>query len=271
MKRLLLLLLLLTPIISFCQNDNFIWKSGVNEIRVPSHRPFISENIIDAIGNFSNYIELNQACYHKIPVLHSYYSIPLRDPFCCSTIQLVDTAYSIRGEVYYYLSMYNKALADFSMAIELDPTCGYFHIARGYLYMILGDYEKAIFDFSGVIETSPEYFYSYELRAGAYFHTDQYDRCISDLSQAINNYKDNVYDLYIDRGDCYVLNENFKNAMSDYKKAIRLEPNNALGHYRKALLLEAMELDPCKEYQKSCELGYDYGCEFYSTTKWFCQ
>jgi len=266
-----IIIFLLAPMVALCQNEAIIWKSGVNEITVPSYRPFISENFIEAIDDYSNYIALNQSCYHKIPIIDSSYSFQLRAPFCCSSIQLLDTAYSKRGEVYYFLGMYGRALADFNMACELDPTSGYFHNARGYLYLIQGDYEKAISDFSGVIKNSPEYFYSYVLRAEAYFLIEQYERCIEDLNIVISNKNDNVYDLHINRADCYVLEGYFKRAMSDYKKAIRLEPNNPLGYYRKGVLLEVMGLDSCDEYQKSCELGYDQGCEFYTTTKWFCE
>ena len=289
MKKLLLILLFL-PMIGFGQNyngndlyaypydsfnDTLQWAIETNDglINYPSHRPFISESYIDAIDNFSNYIKLNQTCYHEIPKLHSDYSIPLRAPFCCSTIHLIDFAYYIRGEVFYYLGKYEKAIADFNKAIELGEGAkiGYYFISRGYVHLTKGNYEKAIIDFSSIIMTSTGSYYPYELRAEAYYYTDQFDKCISDLTQAINNYSIIDDDLYIKRGDCYALNENFENAMSDYRKAIRLNPNNSLSHYRKGLLLERWELDPCKEYQKACELGYDQECEFYSTTKWFCQ
>lgn len=282
-----LLFLLLTPIISFCQNDNISpnpdwYRQNDNNINWAAHQqPFYSENYMDAIDKLSNYIELYQDCYHEIPVLHSGYSIPLRDPYCCSTIQLIDMAYSIRGEVYYYLGRFKKAIADFNKAIELadevDPgNNGYHKISRGYLYLTIGDYEKAISDFSSVIEVTPEYYYAYELRARAYYFRDEYEKCISDFTEVINNSEGYVYDIYNDRGYCYALNKDFENAMSDYRKAILFNPNNdnnnhALVYYRKGLLLESWELDPCKEYQKSCDYGYYKGCEFYTSTKWFCQ
>jgi tetratricopeptide (TPR) repeat protein len=285
----LLLLLLLTPIITFCQNNNSSpnsdwYNQNDNDINWAVHQqPFYSESYIDAIDKLSNYIELYQTCYHEIPVLDSDHSIPLRDPFCCSTIQLIDLAYSIRGEVYYYLGRYKKAIADFNKAIELanefspyPNNNGYHYISRGYLYLTTGDYEKAILDFSGFIEDNPKFYYAYELRARAYYYRAEYDKCISDFTEVINNSKGYVYDLYIDRGYCYALNKDFENAMSDYRKAILFNPNNdnndhALVHYRKGLLLESWELDPCKEYEKSCNFGFYKGCEFYSSTKWFCQ
>jgi len=276
MKQILFLLLFI-PIITFCQNEVKYFKyDGASSMFYPSNRPFISESYIDAIDNFSDYIELNQTCYHKINVLDLDPSIPLRDPFCCSTIKLSHEAYSVRGEVYYFMDKYKKALADFNKALELDPLNPFYMLSRGYLYLTLGDYEKAIFDFSGVIVTNPEYYYAYELRAIAYYYRDEYDKCISDFTEVINNSKGYVYDLYNDRGYCYALNKDFENAMSDYRKAILFNPNNdnndhALVHYRKGLLLESWELDPCKEYQKSCDFGYYKGCEFYSSTKWFCQ
>ena len=266
----LLLLFSLVPIITFCQNDNYSkWST-----------PFYSKNYKDALEVYIYHIEKNLGCYFQTSPSFSDYSLPLRAPFCCSDAILESEAYSIRGEVYFHLGMYKKAISDFDKAIELakphpDKKGIYFNaedkISRAYLYLKIGDYEKAISDLNSVIKLNPKYYYAYELRAVAYYYTDQYNQCVSDLSYTIENYSGIVDDLYLLRGDCYALNENFDNSMSDYRKAIILNPNNGVTHYHKGFYKEVADVDPCKDYQKACELGYNKGCEYYNSTKWFCQ
>lgn len=285
MKQLLFLLSFI-PIITFCQNDNNInWTDH--------QKPFNSENYKDALEVYIYHIEENLGCYFQTPPSFSDYSLPLRGPFCCSDAILESEAYSIRGEVYFHLGMYEKAISDFDKAIELakphpDKKGIYFNaedkISRAYLYLKIGDYEKAISDLNSVIKLNPKYYYAYELRAIAYYFREEYDKSISNFNIVINNVihmtsidsYSNVNNLYMGRGYCYALNKDFENAMSDYRKAILFNPNNynndnALVHYLKGLLLESCELDPCRAYQKACDMGYDKGCEFYSSTKWFCQ
>ena len=279
----LLLLFSLVPIITFCQNDNYSkWST-----------PFYSKNYKDALEVYIYHIEKNLGCYFQTSPSFSDYSLPLRAPFCCSDAILESEAYSIRGEVYFHLGMYKKAISDFDKAIELakphpDKKGIYFNaedkISRAYLYLKIGDYEKAISDLNSVIKLNPKYYYAYELRAIAYYLREEYDKSISDFTIVINdvihmkstNSNSYVHDLYTGRGYCYALIKDYDNAMSDYRRAILFNPNNenndnALVHYCKGLLLESMELNPCKEYQKACDLGYNKGCEFYSSTKWFCQ
>ena len=133
----------------------------------------------------SNYIESYQTCYHELPVFHSEYSIPLREPFCCSTIQLIDLAYSIRGEVYYYLGRYKKAIADFNKAIELNTSIPktndaiYFRAQAKYF---LNDYYGAIYDFTTFLEIN------YEFSEG-YWNRGMVKEKIGDLNGACADYK----------------------------------------------------------------------------------
>ena len=183
------LFLLFIPIIAFCQNDNISpspnwYRQNDNNINWEGHqKPFYSENYKNALETYLDHIEENLGCYFQTPPSFSDHSLPLRAPFCCSNAILESKAYRARGEVYFHLGIYKKAISDFDKAIELaegHPDKKGFNldgndkISRAYLYLITGDYEKALYDLNSVIEGSPEYYYAYELRARAYYFRDEY-------------------------------------------------------------------------------------------------
>jgi len=50
---------------------------------------------------------------------------------------------------------YDKAIADFTKAIELDPANLYFNCSRGVAYFEKGDYDRAIADFETALRLDP--------------------------------------------------------------------------------------------------------------------
>ena len=52
---------------------------------------------------------------------------------------------------------HDKAILDFSKAIEIDPMYAEAYANRGVAYGILGQYDKAISDFNKAIEINPTY------------------------------------------------------------------------------------------------------------------
>ena len=55
-------------------------------------------------------------------------------------------AYNERGNTYYDLQQYDKALADYSKAIEIDPYFAKAYYNRGIIYDDLQQYDKALAD-----------------------------------------------------------------------------------------------------------------------------
>ena len=60
-------------------------------------------------------------------------------------------AYNGRGNTYINLKDYDKALADYSTAIQLDPKYTKAYNSRGITYSILKDYDKALADYTKAI------------------------------------------------------------------------------------------------------------------------
>ena len=59
------------------------------------------------------------------------------------------TVYRAKGEI-------ERAIADYSKAIEIDPQHSNAYFGRGSAFEAKGDYDRAIADFTKAIEISPE-------------------------------------------------------------------------------------------------------------------
>ena len=80
---------------------------------------------------------------------------------------------------------YDKAIADFTKAIELDPANLYFNCSRGVAYFEKGDYDRAIADFNQMLRIAPNFAEAYVNRGIAYYKKNELDKAMADHNQAI--------------------------------------------------------------------------------------
>ena len=80
---------------------------------------------------------------------------------------------------------YEKAIADYSEAIRLDPTYVLAFNNRGAPGHDKTDYDKAIADFSEAIRLDPKDAVAYDNRGIAWYDKKDYDRAIADYNEAI--------------------------------------------------------------------------------------
>lgn len=102
-------------------------------------------------------------------------------------IRIENTAanYSARGLAYWFASEYDRALADQTRAIQLDPKNAAYVGERGRTNIWKKDYIAAIADFSDAIRLNPDSGYFYGQRASAHFSRLDYSRALGDYDQAI--------------------------------------------------------------------------------------
>ena len=81
---------------------------------------------------------------------------------------LLAVASFTRGNVYAQKSEKTRAIADYSVGIELQPNNYNAYIVRGGLYFQLGVYDRAIEDYSRLIEIKPTDEVGYRLRGEAH-------------------------------------------------------------------------------------------------------
>jgi len=90
-----------------------------------------------------------------------------------------------QGVVYNEAGEYQKAIATFDRAVELDPGLALSYSNRGWAYVELGQYEKVIADCSKAIALDPDLALPYSNRGLAYMELGQYEKAITDFDKAI--------------------------------------------------------------------------------------
>ena len=139
-------------------------------------------------------------------------------------------AYFGRGNAYFALQKYKKALADYTDAIVLYPEKNdqaKAYSNRGNTYKELKQYEKAIVNYTKTIKlatnknTEAEAYFNLGI---TYFALQKYEKAIINYRQAIDLYpeKNDKADAYFSRGNAYNQLEQYDNAIADYKKTIIL-------------------------------------------------
>jgi tetratricopeptide (TPR) repeat protein len=94
--------------------------------------------------------------------------------------------YYNRGKSYYDKKDYDRAIADFTEAIRLDPRYVAAYNDRGVSYRNKGDYDRAIADYTEAIRLNPQYTNAYNNRGASYNDGKKdYDRAIADYTEAI--------------------------------------------------------------------------------------
>jgi len=120
------------------------------------------------------------------------FSLDLRIGGCTALIQSgrlegenLSLAYYNRGIAYFKKSQYDRAIADFDQAIQLDPNSTFALNNRGTAYARKGRFDRAIADFDQAIRLNTNYAITYINRGSAFARKGQYDRAIEDFDQAL--------------------------------------------------------------------------------------
>jgi len=177
---------------------------------------------------------------------------------------------TLRGNAYLDKKDWDRAIADFTSAIELDPKIAVAFISRGSAYLSKKNWDRAIADETRAIEIDPKSKGAFVVRGTAYFNKKDWDRAIADETRAIElDPKDAV--AFTGRGGAYGKKGDWDRAIADLTRAIELDPKdakafqargfvyNGKNDYDRAIADEtrAVELDP-KEARSNLWRGVAY-------------
>jgi Flp pilus assembly protein TadD len=141
---------------------------------------------------------------------------------------------SNRGAAYSHLEQWDKAIADYSRAIEFYPEFPEAYYNRANAYGNLGQWDKAITDFSRAIRIDPKFTKAYYNRGNLYVQLNQWEKAIIDFSKATEIEPDNA-NAYDNRGVAYGNLGQWENAITDFSKSIGIDPNNARSYSNRGI------------------------------------
>jgi len=134
-------------------------------------------------------------------------------------------AYSSRGLAYHYKGELDRAIADFTRAIALNPNLTEAYYYRGLAYATKGELDRAIEDSTKAIALYPNLTEAYYYRGFAYYTKGELDRAITDFTRAIA-LNPKLEQAYSNRGAAYKAKGELDKAIADYSQAIALNPKN---------------------------------------------
>lgn len=156
-------------------------------------------------------------------------------------------AHNNRGNHYLNVSKEpEKALADYSRAIQLKPSFTDAHTNRGNYYYKKKEFRKALADYERVIGLKADHYSAYNNRGGVHFALGDYAKAIQDYTKVIE-LNPKHYKAYNNMGACYSQLGQQERAIESFNKCLQLNPKmgvaylyrsyawNSLGQNDKAL------------------------------------
>jgi tetratricopeptide (TPR) repeat protein len=117
---------------------------------------------------------------------------------------------------------YDRAIADLSEAIRLDPKNAKAFYARGLAWDAKKEYDKALADLGEAIRLFPPYAVAYHTRGSIWRAKKEYDKALADLGEAIR-FDSKFSQHYYVRGLTWYETKEYDKALADLDEAIRLD------------------------------------------------
>jgi tetratricopeptide (TPR) repeat protein len=110
-----------------------------------------------------------------------------------------------------------------------DHDLAVLYVNRGILYQDVGDLDRAMADLTEAIRLDPKYAEAYYNRGEVWLDAREFDRAIADYSEAIRLDPKHAK-AYVGRGVTWQRKGDLDRAIADFTEAIRLDPNYAAAY-----------------------------------------
>jgi tetratricopeptide (TPR) repeat protein len=148
--------------------------------------------------------------------------------------------FNSRGMAYLSLNDRDRAIDDFSNALELDDKNQEAALSRGGVYLNRKQYGRAQDDFSMVIKLNPRSTAAYAGRSRAYQEAGDHDKAIADFTKLLELEPRNAGALY-SMGVSYKAKQQDDKALETFDNLLKIEQNNAAASYQKAGIYARMK------------------------------
>jgi tetratricopeptide (TPR) repeat protein len=139
-----------------------------------------------------------------------------------------------RAEIWKQLKNYKKALADYTLAIRLDPGSGYNYDLRYFLVRDMTDSSAEVMKYlDEFVSRESTFAHNYRIRA-EFRGEDEIEKALADYGQAIRLKPDEV-DFRFARAALLEKKGKFVEAIEDYDKIVQIDPKNARALYRRGM------------------------------------
>ena len=133
----------------------------------------------------------------------------------------------------------DRAIADFTEAIRLDPKFAFPHHNRGVAHRNKGDIERAMADYTAAINLDRKYAFAYSSRGVALLDLREFDRAMADCNQAIS-LNPKMASGYNCRGLAWRTKGDLDRALADCNEAIKLAPKYSSAYNCRGLVFGSL-------------------------------
>jgi tetratricopeptide (TPR) repeat protein len=133
-------------------------------------------------------------------------------------------AYAMRGNMLVAQDLRQQALADFTKVLALAPDNPAVWKARGRVYEQNDQWDQALADYQHAMELEPDNWKVWKSRAQQFGKTQQRDKAIALYAKLIELRPDD-HALYSARAEIHASLKNYDQAIADYNEAIRRAPS----------------------------------------------
>jgi tetratricopeptide (TPR) repeat protein len=143
-------------------------------------------------------------------------------------------AYSGRGTARQSKGDLDGAIKDYTQALAIDPQMAAAYEGRGNAKAAKNDLDGAIADYTLALHLDPTLATAYDNRGNAKTAKEDLEGAIADYTQAVT-IDPKLASAYSDRGFARQANGNLEGAISDYTQALALKPKTAVAYYNRGL------------------------------------
>lgn len=134
-----------------------------------------------------------------------------------------------RGIAKYHMARAHDSIADFTRAIELNPSYAEAYYRRGNAYQVMRQFPQAVADWERAIAHAPDDPRVPIFRSRIYRVQNQFQQALAAADQAIARTPDNA-EAYLNRGGIHQDAKRYKAAIGDFTKAVELNPQYSFAY-----------------------------------------